>query len=277
KKKKPKKAKKRKGDRSPADVWLLTPLKHNWTDRHWHDFAQNERATPFKELLVLDLNGTLLKRAPVSKTRADGQRGRRGYLRPYLHEFLRFALDNFAVMVWSSAQAPSVHDMLAVTFAGMGKELVRVWDRRFCEIDGGYFKKSLAMKDLRKITDGYTLQDSPFRRILNKFDNVGYTGIDAASKGKWSLDNIVLIDDSEEKVLQPDCHLFISTYEDHTKPDSELKKVTEYLRAYAENRTKYGCLVAYMQQCQWSEFKANSNVSSHNSLRSDVVEDPNKI
>ncbi|KAJ1963557.1 hypothetical protein GGI12_001989 [Dipsacomyces acuminosporus] len=203
-------------------------------------------------MIVLDLNGTLIKR-----TKRNTFGGcRYGYARPYLHKFLRFILDNFAVMVWSSAQPNSVFNMLKVMFGGMDKELVRVWDRRFCELDDHYFSNAESLKDLTRITNGFNLGHSPFNNIYKSYTG-GYSGIDnEAKQGRWTLENIVLVDDSEEKAAKQQAnHLFVTTFDDIHKGDKELLVLVKYLQRYAENRQAFDSLVSYMQSNPWLEFR----------------------
>ncbi|KAJ1846371.1 hypothetical protein LPJ70_002074, partial [Coemansia sp. RSA 2708] len=237
-------------------VYLLPPGSR-WRDGWYHiDFEMNERNSTHKELIVLDLNGTLLMRGPRNK---DGSRS--GFGRPYLGEFLRFALDNFAVMVWSSAQPSSIADMLNKLLAPYCKEFVRVWDRRFCDLDGPYFSKAQSVKDLERIFNGFNLADSPNCDIYGTYD--GFTGVDAGSKGKWSLESTIIVDDSESKTaLQKDNHIFVSTFndplatnKDNSPADSELLKLKNYLEVYTAQKEQYPSLLDYIRAHPWLEFR----------------------
>ncbi|KAJ1645746.1 hypothetical protein LPJ64_002684, partial [Coemansia asiatica] len=174
-------------------------------DLYLADFAANEERTMHKQLIVLDLNGTLVHRLQkVGDTR-------KVVARPGLGEFLNFALENFAVMVWSSAQPASVVSMLKSGFGAHAQHLVRVWDRRFCDMEGKYFSKTKTIKDLSRITDGFDLSQSPNCNVYGTYD--GYLGVYPAKQGHWKLEDIVLIDDSESKAaLQKENHIFISTF-----------------------------------------------------------------
>lgn len=216
------------------------------------DYAQNERTTKHKQLLVLDLNGTLILRG--AHTKAKGMRGRMGYTRPYLKDFMDFVLEHFAVMVWSSAQPFSIDDMLSLLMKPYQKRLVRVWDRRFCGIEGDYFSKVQTIKDLVKITNGYTLANSPHANVFGSYRN--YLGMAPEMKDHWKLEDILLIDDSEVKAsLQKDNHIYVSTYKDTTN-DDELVRLRKYLEAYVEQKADYSNLVDYVKQRPWMTFGA---------------------
>ncbi|KAJ2003571.1 hypothetical protein GGI04_002922 [Coemansia thaxteri] len=235
------------GGRLPFSVKLSRP-QANWQD-NWvlGDYAKNEARTKHRQLIVLDLNGTLIKRGPRGK---DGSRA--GYARPHLTEFLQFILKHFAVMVWSSAQPYSVNNMLQCFMNEQQKRFVRVWDRRFCDLDGFYHGKTRTTKDLLKITGGYSLADSPHRDVYGTYK--GYLGIAPEVKDHWTLENMMLVDDSETKAaLQRDNHLHISTFED-LRHDDELLHLQRYLQVYIDSRDQFPDLVSYLKQRPWSEF-----------------------
>ena len=97
-----------------------------------------------RKLLVLDLNGTLLHRSPRSGKNAPrhpipGQEGfqprlRSVHPRPYLPSFKSYIFhpstkEWLDVMVWSSAQPHSVHDMVNKCFYDEKSYFVAVWAR----------------------------------------------------------------------------------------------------------------------------------------------------
>ncbi|KAJ2726885.1 hypothetical protein GGI07_000213 [Coemansia sp. Benny D115] len=212
-------------------------------------------------MLVLDLNGTLMHR--VSRVLGSAKAIR---ARPGLDRFLKFATANFAVMVWSSAQPFSVFNMIDMTFGSYESKLVRVWDRRFCNIDGKYFAKSQTIKDLRRITDGYHLGMSPYRSLLGEYD--GFLGMCPDKKNHWKLDNILLIDDSEAKALrQKDNHILMSTYEGG-KVDTELDLLIKYLQLYIDSKEHHLTLLDYVKEHKWQEFK---RVSTREKINEDEI------
>ncbi|KAJ2821193.1 hypothetical protein FBU31_004984 [Coemansia sp. 'formosensis'] len=221
----------------------------SWQD-HWTacDYSKNEVKTKHRQLIVLDLNGTLIKRGAK-----NSDRSRTGYARPHLANFLQFILNNFAVMVWSSAQPFSVNNMLQVFMNEQQKRFVRVWDRRFCDIDGNYFGKAQTTKDLLKITSGYSLADSPHRNVYDTYR--GYLGVAPEMKDHWTLENIVLVDDSETKaVRQKENHVHVSSFED-LRHDDELLKLHLYLTKYVDSKDIYPNLVDYLKEHPWPEFR----------------------
>ena len=100
--------------------------------------------TSSRKLLVLDLNGTLLHRSPHPSKNAPrysipGQEGfqprlRSVHPRPYLQSFKSYIFHPankgwLDVMVWSSAQPHSVHDMVDKCFRDEKHHFVAVWAR----------------------------------------------------------------------------------------------------------------------------------------------------
>ncbi|CAO3623337.1 unnamed protein product [Cunninghamella blakesleeana] len=159
-----------------------------------------------KQLLILDLNGTLLSRT----------RKRTGmFVRPNINNFLNYIFKNFQVMVWSSAQKNSVNRMLQLFEQDINR-LSLIWDRSDMGLTIEQFhSKSTTVKDLQKIWD--------------TFDN-----------NEFNATNTILIDDSPSKsVLQPYNCISISTF-NHTSSqfllygDNELLNVIDYL-----NKLKY--------------------------------------
>ncbi|KAJ7067075.1 hypothetical protein C8F01DRAFT_658274 [Mycena amicta] len=108
-----------------------------------------------RKLLIFDLNGTLLLRSPRN------YKERKIYLRPYVralvayisHPRTRAWLD---VMVWSSAQAHNVREMVERVFgggegAGNGPILRAVWARDTLGLSqNAFYQKTQTTKDLAK-------------------------------------------------------------------------------------------------------------------------------
>ncbi|GES84634.1 HAD-like protein [Rhizophagus clarus] len=101
---------------------------------------------PLPKLLVLDLNGTLVYRA-------NGKRDI--ILRPFMSRFMKYIFDssnNFAVMVWSSAQPKNVDKMVRAAFGQYEENLVAKWTRKHLNLsDQDYHQKVETIKDLEKV------------------------------------------------------------------------------------------------------------------------------
>ncbi|KAJ7168494.1 hypothetical protein C8R46DRAFT_235792 [Mycena filopes] len=124
-----------------------------------------------RKLLIFDLNGTLLLRSP----RKYGQQ-RKIYLRPYAgalvafiaHPAVRAWLD---CMVWSSAQAYNVRDMVERVFGegestGMGYILRAVWARDTLGLGREAFhQKTQTTKDLAKPWAFFAAPKTPERVV----------------------------------------------------------------------------------------------------------------
>ena len=99
-----------------------------------------------RKLLILDLNGTLVHRAPytrpknkyepppVDETGKPLPRLRPVHPRPYMPAFRQYLFSPetkkwLDVMIWSSAQPHSVNDMVDKCFGGEKEKLVAVWAR----------------------------------------------------------------------------------------------------------------------------------------------------
>lgn len=184
-----------------------------------------------KQLLILDLNGTLVSR--LKPTTAL-------YARPYHGKFFDYIFENFDVMVWSSgnclplpmmilalillfhfiAQPQNVNNMCRI-FDEHRSKLRLIWDRKKFGLSlKEYNSKTLTIKDLE--------------RVWQQLPEFGPT-------------NTILLDDSPEKtVLQPYNHCVVSEF-DHKSPDfkargdCELMLVMAYLKKlqYQDNVCNY--------------------------------------
>ncbi|ORZ19877.1 HAD-like domain-containing protein [Absidia repens] len=160
-----------------------------------------EAALRKKHLLILDLNGTLLSRT----NRRTGM-----FVRPHIDAFLNYIFDHFKVMVWSSAQAPSVCHMVSLFGEKHKAQLVKTWSR-------SHF--GLSSLDIQRKTP--TIKD--LTRVWGKFK-------------KYSAHNTVILDDSPSKsVLQPYNSIHLHTFNHNsteflTHGDHELLSVMDYLK-----------------------------------------------
>ncbi|KAF7726582.1 hypothetical protein EC973_008627 [Apophysomyces ossiformis] len=168
-----------------------------------------------KQLLVLDLNGTFVRR----------YNNQGMFVRPYSTEFFDFIFQNFTVMVWSSAQPRSV-DMMCRMFGHHRSKLVRIWDRdKFSLTREQYYRKTQTIKDLSLVWDELSFNET----------------------------NTIMLDDSPAKsVLQPYSSVHLAEF-DYQSPefqqygDSELCAVMDYL-----NKLRYESNVAsYIHKCPY--------------------------
>lgn len=107
-----------------------------------------------RKLLILDLNGTLVYRAPHQRAKkhdSDGHalpRLRPVHPRPYMPAFRSylFAPETkvwLDVMIWSSAQPHSVADMVDRTFGEEKEHLVAIWARDTLGLSNAHYRTSV--------------------------------------------------------------------------------------------------------------------------------------
>lgn len=134
---------------------------------------------PNRILVILDLNGTLLFR-PI--------RRRPTYLleRPFLKPFLRYLIQNFSVVVWSSAKPENVKAMVQqVLDEELRNMLVGCWGRDTFGLSPEHYTQNVQVyKDLRLIWNADEVQQ--------KHPNY-------QSGKRWSQVDTILIDDSALK------------------------------------------------------------------------------
>jgi hypothetical protein len=167
---------------------------------------------PLPKLLVLDLNGTLVYRDNAKRDII---------LRPHMERFMKYIFDssnNFAVMVWSSAQPKNVDKMVRAAFGSYEKKLVAKWTRKHLNLsDQDYYQKVDTIKDLEKVW-----------RELNNNKPTTFPQI------VWDQTNTILIDDSYLKAkLQPYNAIHLPDFDDErckSRKDHELYNVIDYLR-----------------------------------------------
>ncbi|CAZ81433.1 unnamed protein product [Tuber melanosporum] len=131
-----------------------------------------------KQLLVLDLNGTLVHR----------RRGNTASLvcRPELDSFLDYIFTHFSVMVWTSAQPENAQRMVNTIFTKeQEKKLLTVWARDTLQLTPNqYREKTTVYKRLTRIWAG------EFKLCFPSPDQSG---------PGWDQTNTILIDDSSVK------------------------------------------------------------------------------
>lgn len=118
-------------------------------------------------LLILDLNGVLVNRNKKKTV----------YKRPYVDEFLEFALKNFVVGVWSSCMPENGHDIVDKTFGKSQKKLHFQMYRDQCTPNPTPENKYGTRKDLIHVWAQYPKS--------------------------FNEENTIIIDDSPEKCSHP--------------------------------------------------------------------------
>ncbi|KAH9901889.1 HAD-like domain-containing protein [Xylariomycetidae sp. FL2044] len=167
---------------------------------------------PRKILVVVDLNGTLLFRP----SRRDPTRI---IPRPHAKEFLGYCINTFVVAIWSSAMPHNVDKMLRkLDLTPQDRQqIVAVWGRD---------KFGLSDSDSK-------LRVQCYKRLsaLWAAPEVAAAHPDAATGGRWSQKDTVLIDDTIEKArTEPHNLIEIPEFEgDHSKSTYVIPQVHDYI------------------------------------------------
>lgn len=145
-------------------------------------FLPKRRAEPGPLLVVIDLNGTVLHRP-------DRRRSHNFRRRPHTDRFVRYCVETFWVVFWSSARPENVRLMVETLVSPEQLDkVVAVWGRdRFGLTPDDYNARTQCYKRLT------ALWDDPAVRASFPADRPGYEG------KCWDQGNTVLIDDSVEK------------------------------------------------------------------------------
>jgi hypothetical protein len=150
---------------------------------HAYFAASNTIPQPLQEpqhlLVVIDLNGTLLfrpsRRQPTKFT-----------ARPNTRQFLKYCINTFTVVIWSSAKPENVKNMCdAILTPELRKKVVAIWGRdKFGLSSADYNMRVQCYKRLTKLwSDNKIASSHPLW----------------ASGCRWNQTNTVLVDDSLEK------------------------------------------------------------------------------
>lgn len=129
--------------------------------------------------MVIDLNGTLLYR-PNPRTPTVFIE------RPYAKVFLRYCINTFRVVIWSSARPANVDRMVdRLIDPDLRRHVIAIWGRdRFNLTEDDYNARTMCYKRLTK------LWADP---------QIAATHPEAAEGKGWSQSDTVLVDDSLEK------------------------------------------------------------------------------
>lgn len=164
-----------------------------------------------KKLLILDLDETLVHASEMHLGRDPDFTvfDYFVYRRPYLSEFLRFCDANFAVGIWSSAGDEYVHAVVREIFPDPPK-LLMMW--------------GVSRTTIRRTTSGthdrsgLPLPDFHYLKRIQKLKRYG-----------WSLDAMLIVDDSPEKCMANFGNAIHPTPFCGNVDDDELKFLAGYL------------------------------------------------
>ncbi|GJJ70401.1 hypothetical protein EMPS_02750 [Entomortierella parvispora] len=196
-------------------------------------YAPVAAAQPQVQLVILDLNGAMVNRDSSKKVTR----------RPHLDAFLRFLLQNFRVMVWSSAQRRTVDKLITEFPAGSRKNLDRIWSREDCRLSSlDFYRKVLTLKDL-----DFVWEVAEKERVAagQKPELVKKKHAKKKYAVRFDQTNTIMIDDSIHKTqLQPYNSIILPDYDEDARDggmDRELLKVRDYLTRllYQENVSAY--------------------------------------
>ena len=190
-------------------------------------------------LVVIDLNGTLLfrpnKRAP-SKFIA----------RPNTAKFLRYCINTFTVVIWSSARPENVKLMCdAILDQELRRKVVAIWGREMFGLSpGDYNARTQCYKRLTKLWNDPKIAAS-------------HPSFDLGER--WSHANTVLVDDSPEKGRTEPFNMISipEFFGDEDEPGQILPQVHDYLN----NLSMHSNVAAYLRA---RPFRAVLPVSAHN-------------
>lgn len=130
-------------------------------------------------LVVIDLNGTLL-------FRPSRKQPTKFVARPKTEPFLKYCVDTFSVVIWSSARHENVTNMCnAILTTELRKKVIAVWGRE---------KFGLSRQD-------FDLRVQCYKRLTRLWsdEEIARSHPDFSQGARWDQTNTVLVDDSVEK------------------------------------------------------------------------------
>jgi hypothetical protein len=178
-------------------------------------------------LVVIDLNGTLLYRP-------DKKNPTKFHMRPHAQTFLKYCVDTFTVVIWSSARPANVKAMCnTILTPDIRNKVAAIWGRdTFGLTQADYEQRTQCYKRLTKIW-----QDPKITVRHPAF----YEG------HRWDQTNTVLIDDSREKA-RSEPHNLIEVPEyfgDVLERDDILPQVHDYLNHLSMHSNVSACLQSH--------------------------------
>lgn len=187
-------------------------------------FGPTSLRQPQHLLVVIDLNGTLLFR-PSKK------RPTKFNMRPHAQTFLRYCVNTFTVVIWSSARAENVNAMCnTILTPDIRSRVAAIWGRD---------KFGLTKAD-------FELRVQCYKRLSKIWQDPKIVGSHPASHEglRWDQTNTVLIDDSREKA-RTEPHNLIEVPEwlgDLHERDDILPQVHDYLNHLSMHSNVSACL-----------------------------------
>lgn len=177
-------------------------------------------------LVVIDLNGTLLFRPSRKQPTKFTER-------PNARQFLRYCIETFTVVIWSSAKPENVQNMCnAILTPELRKQVVAIWGRD---------KFNLSRAD-------YELRVQCYKRLSQLWSDTTVARSHPlwASGGRWNQTNTVLVDDSLEKGRSEPFNLIeIPEFVGDQKEIGEfLPQVHDYLNHLSMHSNVSACLRA---------------------------------
>lgn len=183
-------------------------------------------ATPQNLLVVIDLNGTLLYR-PSKKQPT------KFLMRPHAQLFLKYCVETFTVVIWSSARPENVKAMCDVILPrNLRGQVAAVWARdKFGLTHHDYNQRVQCYKKLQMLWGD--------RQVAASHPCYDFGG-------RWDQTNTVLIDDSLEKA-RSEPHNLIEVPEwfgDLSEVDDILPQVHDHLNHLSRHSNVSACLRA---------------------------------
>ncbi|KAJ8952778.1 hypothetical protein NQ318_008095 [Aromia moschata] len=182
---------------------------------------------PNKNLLVLDIDYTLFDHRSVAQSGAE-------LMRPYLHEFLTGAYEDYDIVIWSATGMKWIEEKM---------KLLGVHDHPNYKI--AFYLDSLAMISVH--TPKYGVMDvKPLGVIWGKFK-------------QFSSKNTIMFDDIRRNfIMNPKNGLRIKPFREahlNRHKDDELLRLSKYLKDLAEHCKDF----ASVNHRHWEKFKPKKN------------------
>jgi hypothetical protein len=178
-------------------------------------------------LVVIDLNGTLLHR-PNKKNPTKFQ------LRPNTTKFLKYCIDTFTVVIWSSARPENVLNMCQTILPkDLLEKVTAIWGRD---------KFGLTSEE-------YLLRVQCYKRLTKLWNDpqIALSHPEYQSGGRWGQINTVLMDDSQEKARSEPFNLIqVPEFVGNDKETGEiLPQVHDHLNHLSMHSNVSACLRAH--------------------------------